>query len=90
MFSKENAKKVGKAIAKFFHFNAIPFHPANSGSYYQSMIDTMASARPGIKGPTGKQIGGEYLNEEMIDVDQYISSIKHKWKTYGCTIICDG
>ena len=90
LFSKENTKKVGTAVAKFFHFNAIPFHAADSGPYYQSMIDTIASAGTGIKGPIGKQIGGEYLNEEMTDVDQYISSIKHKWKTYGCTIMCDG
>ncbi|XP_027083623.1 uncharacterized protein [Coffea arabica] len=48
------------------------------------------NAGTGIKGPIGKQIGDEYLNEEMTDVDQYIRSIKHKWKTYRCTIMCDG
>ncbi|XP_051143923.1 uncharacterized protein LOC127260255 [Andrographis paniculata] len=90
MFSKDNAKKVGRAISKFFHFNAIPFHAADSGPYYQTMIDTIASVGPGVKGPTGKQIGGEYLNEEMQEVVQYVDSLKQKWKTYGCTIMCDG
>ncbi|XP_051133269.1 uncharacterized protein LOC127252924 [Andrographis paniculata] len=88
--TEDNAKKVGRAISKFFHFNAIPFHAADSGPYYQTMIDTIASVGPGVKGPTGKQIGGEYLNEEMQEVVQYVDSLKQKWKTYGCTIMCDG
>ena len=52
MFSVKGVKKVGKAISKFFLFNGIPFNAANSGPYYQSMIDTIAEAGPGIKGPT--------------------------------------
>ena len=50
MFFAEGAKKVGKAISKFFLFNGIPFNAADSGPYYQSMIDTIAKAGPGIKG----------------------------------------
>ena len=49
MFSVEGAKKVGKAISKFFLFNGIPFNAADSGPYYQSMIDTIAEAGPGIR-----------------------------------------
>ena len=30
MFSTENVKKVEKVIAKFFHYNAIPFNTADS------------------------------------------------------------
>ena len=52
MFSAEGAKKVGKVRSKFFPFNGIPFNAADSGPYYQSMIDTMAEAGPSIKGPT--------------------------------------
>ncbi|KAL6330591.1 hypothetical protein AAG906_040522 [Vitis piasezkii] len=44
LFSIEGVKKVGKAISKFFLFNAIPFNAADSGPYYQSMIDTIAEA----------------------------------------------
>ena len=40
LFSVEGAKKVGKAISKFFLFNEIPFNAADIGPYYQSMIDT--------------------------------------------------
>ena len=65
MFSTEGAKKVGKVISKFFLFNGIPFNAVDSGSYYQSMISTIAEAAPGIKGPPGYQIGNAYLEEEV-------------------------
>ena len=42
MFSTENMKKVEKSVAKFFHYNAIPFNAADSGPYYQAMINTIA------------------------------------------------
>ena len=57
MFSTENIKKVEKFMAKFFHYNAIPFNAADSGPYYQVMVNTIAEAGPGVKGPTGYQIG---------------------------------
>ena len=53
-------KKVGKAISKFFLFNA-----AGSGAYYQSMIDTIVEAGPSIKGPIGYQIENKYLEKEV-------------------------
>ena len=90
MFSTDGVKKVGKAISKFFHFNAIPFHAADSGPAYQHMIDTIATAGPGIKGPSGYQIGGVYLDEEVEEVEKYIATLKEKWPEYGCTIMCDG
>ena len=79
MFSTENIKKVGKFVAKFFHYNAIPFNAADSGPYYQAMINTIAEAGPGVKGPTGYQIGNLYLEEEMKEIEVYIASIKTKW-----------
>ncbi|RVW36895.1 hypothetical protein CK203_103150 [Vitis vinifera] len=65
LFSTEGVKKVGKAISKLFLFNAIPFNAADSRPYCQSMIDTIAEVGPGIKGPTGYQIGNTYLEEEV-------------------------
>ncbi|CAK9146750.1 unnamed protein product [Ilex paraguariensis] len=51
---------------------------ADSGPYYQSMIDTIEDASPGIKGPTGYQVGSSYLEEEVQEVDIYIFSMKVK------------
>ena len=90
LFPAKGAKKVGKAISKFFFFNGIPFNAADSEPYYQSMIDTIAEAGTGIKGPTGYQIGNAYLEEEVQELEVYINKLKAKWPIYGCTIMCDG
>ncbi|KAL6321813.1 hypothetical protein AAG906_035510 [Vitis piasezkii] len=73
-------KKVGKVISKFFLFNTIPFNAVDSGPYYQSMIDTIAKAGPGIKGPTRYQIGNTYLEEEVqeLETTDYIFSLMNK------------
>ena len=78
LFSTKDVKKVGKAISKFILFNAIPFNAANSEPYYQSMIDTIAKAGPGIKGPMGYQIGNTYLEEEVQKLEVYITTLKAK------------
>ena len=78
LFSAEGAKKVGKVISKFFLFNGIPFNAANNGPYYQSMIDTIAEAGPGIKGSIGYQIGNTYLEEEVQELEVYINTLKAK------------
>ena len=78
LFSVEGAKKVGKVISKNFLFNGIPFNAADGESYYQSMIDTMAEEGPGIKGPTGYQIGNAYVEEEVQELEVYINTLKAK------------
>lgn len=89
-FAPQKIKDVGKAISKWFVFNAIPFNAADSGPYYQSMINTIAEAGPGMKGPSGRQISGTYLDDEVSEIEGYISTLKSKWPEYGCTIMCDG
>ena len=86
----EGAKKVGKVISKFFLFNRIPFNAADSGPYYQYMIDTIEKSGPGIKGPKGYQIGNAYLEKEVQELEVYINTMKARWLIYGCTIMCDG
>ncbi|KAL6311296.1 hypothetical protein AAG906_000825 [Vitis piasezkii] len=58
-------KSIKKLLFLNYLFNAIPFNAIGSGPYYQSMIDTIAEVGPGIKGPTGYQIGNTYLEEEV-------------------------
>ena len=78
LFFVEGAKKVGKVISKFFLFNGIPFNMADSGPYYQSMIDTIVKAGLGIKGPTAYQIGNAYLEEEVQEIETYINTLRVK------------
>ncbi|XP_071921749.1 uncharacterized protein [Coffea arabica] len=89
MFAVENIKRVGKAVSKFFHFNAIPFHAADN-PYYQSMIDEIAKAGSSIKGPSAYQIGNEYLDEEFEELEKYLGDIYDKFSTFGYTLMCDG
>ena len=69
---------MGKAISKFFLFNEIPFNATDTRTYYQSMIDTIAEAGSGIKGLTGYQIGNTYLEEEVQELEVYITTLKVK------------
>ena len=77
-------------MAKFFHYNAIPFNVVGSGPYYQAMINTIVEAGPGVKGPKGYLTGNLYLEEETKEIEVYIALVKIKWPQYGCTIMCDG
>nr|CAN59935.1 hypothetical protein VITISV_001877 [Vitis vinifera] len=38
----------------------------------------------------GYQIGNTYLEEEVQELEVYITTLKAKWPIYGCTIMCDG
>ena len=74
-------------MTKFFHYNTILFNTVDSGPYYQVMINTIAEAGLGVKGPIGYQIGNLYIEEEMKEIEIYIASIKIKWPQYGFTIM---
>ena len=78
LFSAESVKKVGKTISTFFLLNRIPFNAVDSEPYYQSMIDTIIEAGPGIKGSIGYQIGNAYLEEEVQELEVYINTLKAK------------
>jgi len=77
MFSSENIKKAEKVILKFFLYNTIPFNTADSGPYYQAIINIIGEVDPGVKDPTGYQIGKQYL-EKVKKIEGYIDSIKSK------------
>ncbi|KAK4421287.1 hypothetical protein Salat_2079200 [Sesamum alatum] len=49
-----------------------------NGPYMQSMIDTIVEVGPGVKGPSGYQIDNIYLNEEIEELEKYISTLKVK------------
>ncbi|XP_075500071.1 uncharacterized protein LOC142538644 [Primulina tabacum] len=54
------------------------------------MINTIANVGPGVQGPSGCQIGGVFLEEEVEYITIYLNTLKSKWPKYGCTIMCDG
>ena len=43
-----------------------------------------------IEAPSPYEIKNKYLDMEYKDMEDYVNLQREKWKTYGCTIICDG
>ena len=43
-----------------------------------------------IEPPSPYEIKNKYLDMEYKDMEDYVSLQREKWKTYGCTIMCDG
>ncbi|KAL0312916.1 UNVERIFIED_CONTAM: hypothetical protein Sradi_5690900 [Sesamum radiatum] len=78
MLSEEGMKKVGKAVSKFFIFNALTFNAKDIGLYMQSIIDTIVEVRLGDKGQSGYQIGGIYMNQEVEELEKYINTLRVK------------
>ena len=54
------------------------------------MIDDIAAAGPGVKGPTPREIHGVYLNAQKAELDEWMESFSRAWDERGCTIMCDG
>ena len=44
----------------------------------------------GIEVPSPYEIKNKYLDMEYKDMEDYVNLQREKWKTYECTIICDG
>ena len=44
----------------------------------------------GIEAPSPYEIKNKYLDMEYKDMEDYVNLQREKWKTYGCTIMCDG
>ena len=45
--------------------------------------------RYGYKTTSSYEIKYKYLDMEYKDMEAYVNIQKEKWKTYGCTIMCD-
>ncbi|KAA8547073.1 hypothetical protein F0562_003502 [Nyssa sinensis] len=71
---KKWAKSAKHSIAKFFIYENIPPSKAQ-GHFYQMMIDEIALAGVGLKGPTPYEIGGPLLDDEIEELREYIKSV---------------
>ena len=60
--SKEKVRQADMAIARWMYDNYIPFNVVNS-VYYQRMIDVVAVAGPGYKGPFYHAIRVPFLRD---------------------------
>ena len=77
------------AIARFLYDNCIPFNVVNS-VYYQKMIDAVATAGPGYKGPSYHAIRVPLLRDQKKEVQLLVESQRRHWTEVGCTLMADG
>ncbi|XP_042480873.1 uncharacterized protein LOC122061586 isoform X1 [Macadamia integrifolia] len=84
-FDKENADR---SIALFFFENKLDFSVARSSSY-QLMMDAVAKAGHGFRGPSSETLKTTWLERIKTEVSQQSKEIEKEWATTGCTIIAD-
>ena len=78
-----------ECIARWSCDAYIPFNATNY-SYYQPIIDDIASSGPDFKGPSFHDIKGPLLRNEVQRIDEYLKEFKQSWSRTGCTIMSDG
>ena len=70
--SKEKVRQADMAIVRFLYDNCIPFNVMNS-MYYQRMIDAVAAAGPGYKGPSYHAVRVPLLRDQKKEVQFWLS-----------------
>ncbi|KAK9278233.1 hypothetical protein L1049_027795 [Liquidambar formosana] len=89
-FSKGKIKEgSGRLVAKFFIHENVPPEKATS-HHFKNMIAGAQSSGTGVNPPSPYEIRTKYLDMEVEEMNKYVAQIKPMWKTYGCTIMCDG
>ena len=65
--SKEKVRQADMAIARWMYDTCIPFNAVNS-VYYQRMIDVVAAAGPGYKGPSYHAVQVPLLRDQKKEI----------------------
>ena len=86
--SKERVRQADMAIARFLYDNCIPFNVVNS-MYYQRMIDAVAAAGLGYKGPSYHVVRVPLLRDQNKEVQLLVESQRRNWLEVGCTLMAD-
>ena len=77
------------AVRRFWYHDNLSFNLARS-PFYQPMIDAVAGAGPGYKGPSYSALRGKDLDEELQCIKEQLESIKSSWEFTSCTSMSDG
>ncbi|KAK9988997.1 hypothetical protein SO802_029236 [Lithocarpus litseifolius] len=77
------------AIARWMYDNCIYFNAVNS-VYYQRMIDVVATAGPGYKGPSYHAVRVPLLRDQTKEVQLLVNSQCRHWAEVKCTLMADG
>ncbi|XP_062194568.1 uncharacterized protein LOC133897764 isoform X2 [Phragmites australis] len=76
------------AMARWWYDANVPFGAAKS-PFYQPMLEAIASAGLGFKGPSYHDLRGPLLKHIAEDIREYLDDLKRQWSVHGCSIIAD-
>ncbi|XP_068669482.1 uncharacterized protein [Aristolochia californica] len=76
------------AVGRFLYDAGIPLDAVNS-VYFQRMVDAIASAGPGLEGPTYHDLRGCILKNSIEEANNILEQYKVMWGRTGCSIMAD-
>eukprot|EP00261_Vitis_vinifera_P039140 XP_019080383.1 PREDICTED: uncharacterized protein LOC104881512 [Vitis vinifera] len=79
---------MGRLISKFFIYESVSPNKADP-HHFKNMIVGAQQAGMGIEPSSPYEIKHKYLDMEYKDMEVYVNIQREKWKTYGCTIMCN-
>ncbi|KAL4633165.1 hypothetical protein ACB092_04G102500 [Castanea dentata] len=86
---KENKFRVDMAVARCMYDACIPINVVNS-SYYQPMLNVVASYGLGYRGPNYHALRMPLLREAKREIQLIVDSHRSYWADIGYTIMVDG
>ena len=89
LVNKEKKRRVGMAVARWMYEACIPTNAVNS-SYYQPMLNVVASYGPRYKGPNYHVFREPLLIEAKREVQLIGDFHRSYWVGTSCTIMADG
>ncbi|PWZ44710.1 hypothetical protein Zm00014a_021525 [Zea mays] len=79
---------LGRAWAKACHAIGIPGRKVDN-PYFRAAIMESQKQGVGVKLPTGREIDGKYLDENVKEFQKEIDKWKIEWNEFGATLMCD-
>ncbi|KAJ1269626.1 hypothetical protein BS78_07G226100 [Paspalum vaginatum] len=79
---------LGRAWAKACHAVGIPSRKVDDPFFKAAIVETQKQG-VGIRIPTGREIDGKYLDENVKEIKKEIEKWKAEWDECGVTVMCD-
>ncbi|KAL6503722.1 hypothetical protein OROGR_025645 [Orobanche gracilis] len=88
MNSKKISSTVNMAVGRFFYDVGVPPNAVNS-SYFQPMIDAIATQGLGVMVPSYHDLRGWILKNLVLEVRNDVNQCVSAWARTGCSILVD-
>ncbi|KAK1258132.1 hypothetical protein QJS04_geneDACA024940 [Acorus gramineus] len=86
---KEERKNAIQKIARWAITAGVSFHALTSRSFHVA-LEAIGRFGSGLAPPSMHEISETCLQEEVRETHKILEIHKGHWKTYGCTLMCDG